>query len=286
MDAHHDNPPSPDLPRAVEEKLTSFNPRTLDSTRWELARPRLLELTRATAPKTPMRAATVLSSACRFLSDVAPTGSCDVDELLTEAKVAGWSHRMRADGMDDGTLANHLGRMNGLLRAKAGHGPVESDPSQRRNRRPPYDPEELLALAEKLAPADPPAAAAIVAGAGAALLVPDVDGAAVAADATGVAIVTAAGERKSLTPRWSELASRLSDVTIDRSAWNRARAAADAEPLNHQRVHLTWAVDALGTDRSLRELVDDTGLGRLTLDSAVRHLPPVDTATRNQLLRG
>jgi hypothetical protein len=286
MDATHDTPPVHQLPADVEAKLSSFRPTTLERARFASARTRLLELARATAPETPLKAGTLLSSACRFLADVAPTCSCDVDDLLTEANVARWSHRARRDGMDDGTLANHLGRLNRLLRAKSGHGPVEPKRASRRDRRPPYRPSELVALAEALAVTDPAAASAVTAGAGAGVVVPNLAGATINADPSDVVVITAGGERKLLTPRWHQLAARLDGTTMDRAAWVRARTTVDGEPLNSRRIHLTWVVDALDASRPLRNVLDETGLRYTTVDDALRHLPQADAATAGRLLRG
>lgn len=63
----------------------------------------------------------LLATACRFVADETALGrACDVDVLFTEARVAEWSHRQKANGANLGTLQNDIGRLHRLVRVRGG----------------------------------------------------------------------------------------------------------------------------------------------------------------------
>jgi hypothetical protein len=284
MDAplHPNNDPS-----NIEAAIASYRPNCLDPTLATQALPRLRELVRATKPRSLMDATCQLSSGCRFLADVSDGTSCDVDELLTEEQVSRWSYSWKASGRPGGTLSNHLGRLNRLLRAKAGHAAQPHTARQQRDRRTPHDIDDLFLLGHTLAATDPAAAASILAGAGAGVVVPEVVGVTCRTD--GMALIGADMTMHEICESWQDLAKQLAGVTIDEEAWQRARNHASATafgPLDYRRLRLTWVLTVLNRDEPLAATLATTGLGRTRLDGARAHLPELDAETVTDLLRG
>ncbi|MCY7380061.1 MAG: hypothetical protein LH467_12090, partial [Gemmatimonadaceae bacterium] len=62
----------------------------------------------------------MMSSAARFLADVAPPDLLDVDRWMVEAEVTAWAHVQHREQMPSGTLSNHLQRLRRMLRVRRG----------------------------------------------------------------------------------------------------------------------------------------------------------------------
>jgi|GEM_PF-3709688 hypothetical protein len=287
MDITH-APQNPTLDPDIQQAIDGYRPKLLNATQAAQALPRMRHHVSQSAPPTPHEARNRLISLSRLLADVAPPDSCDVDALLTEHSVSVWSHRQAATGGAPNTLKNHLARLNHLLRAKAGARPAlprEPRPSPHRDI---YDPDAVLALGWELILSDPPAAASVLAGGGAGIVVPDVLGSHIGAVDRSLVLQTLDGST-GIAPAWIDLAHRLIGVSINQAAWNRARRHATAGPLgelSHHKLRLTWAVALIESAPNAATALRRRGLGDRAIDAAVPHLDTPSPSKRDQLLRG
>lgn len=277
-----------DTAAAVALTIETYRPKSLSGTQAAQALPRLRDLVRGVEPRTTIDAGCLLSSACCYVAEMAESEGVDVDALLTEEGVSRWSYAWRQSGRSDGTLANHLGRLNRLLRAKAGHAPISSRRAELTTSRPPYPLEALTSFAGGLAATDPAAAAAVVAGAAAGVVVPEVSGSTFRQLNGGGVVITVDGVAHVVVGAWREIALGLLDISVDGDAWARARAAAapDLGCLDSRRLRTTWTNTVLSEPRPLAEVLRNTQWGRRTLDAARPHLPVMSGAVVAGLLRG
>ena len=103
-----------DIKYFVEHKYQS---KVLIEEQRERFGPRLRELVLAMQPSSIVDARAALGTAVVFLAGV-DIGDSTVDDLLTDANVASWTAGLLRQGTPIGTVENHIGRLERLLRAK------------------------------------------------------------------------------------------------------------------------------------------------------------------------
>ena len=282
MATHTPSSKSPKLV-AVEQQVAAYGTVSLSDVQATELLPGLRRLVLDADPSSPEDARVLLSSACRFLADVAPESGGVLAGLLTEAKVARWSHVQKDAGMNVGTLKNHLARLGRLIRVSNGLPARMRTRSTGKDPEPPLEMGELSGLVECL---DADVAAALVVGAGAGLVVPDSIDATVACD--GTRVVTSDGTEHVVLDSWVPAARRVAGVTVTRDGWNRARAVAKRHEiaLTADRLRLTWTVAVLGLPVSVGVLISSLGLTRRVLDRALPHLGSLPADTAAGWLRG
>ncbi|GBE23198.1 hypothetical protein BMS3Bbin01_02582 [bacterium BMS3Bbin01] len=277
--------PSSKTPKlvAIERRVATYESVLLSDVQAAELLPALRALVLDADPSSAADAAATLSSACRFLADVAPDVGGDLAVLLTEERVARWSHAQKRAGMNEGTLKNHLSRLARLVRVKGGLPARMQIRSTKKAADPPLDMVGLLGLVDGL---DADAVAAVVAGAGAGLVVPDAVGATVAVD--GTRIVDAEGGEHVVLDPWVAAARAVAGVTVSRAGWGRAMTAAkrDGIALSADRLRLTWTVSLLGLEVPVGLLIPRFGLTRRAVDKAVAHLGSLPAGTAAGWLRG
>ena len=276
------------LPDDIRTYLDAYQTRLLSPTQADAVLPTLRELVAAVPPTSRQDAKVLTSSACRFLADVSRDRECDLDGLLTDVEVARWSHEQKAGAMPDGTLANHLGRLECLLRVRRGlpgRIAVRGDRSQPEA---PYSAAEVAALlAAAFAAGDGPGAT-VVALLGAGIAVPDSVGSRLRSEEGTVWCVTADGAVRTVVAAVAALV-RLSPLPPAADGdWTLARRAADEAGLSLSvtRGRQTWRVLSLCEDRPVADIMRATGIGAKALDAARPHLPAVPASVVDALLRG
>ncbi len=274
------------LPPAVEARIDLYaRPARLDAAVVAPVLPRLKELTRLAAPKTPEEAKGLLSAGCRLIADTYdPTaGPIDLHAVLREDVVARWSHAAQRSGMAPGSIANYLRFLNRLVRASNGLPPRTRSKRTVRAERPVLASGQLLDLAHQCTADDRPAAAALVAAAGAGVLA---DSTPVTVDATDTPVVVQDDRAAPVSAPWRNAAAALHGVTADPAAWRRLRAAATAAglDLSGHALRLRWALDAASEVKTPQEAL--SAMSRSLLDAAIPHLAPTDGEAARVALRG
>lgn len=276
------------LPDEVKTYLDGYQTRLLNPTQAEALLPELRRLVAAVPPTSRQDAKVLMSSACRFLAEVSRNRDGDLAGLLTDVEVARWSHVQKAGSMSDGTLANHLGRLQRLLRVRRGlPGRIavrgESCPPE-----PPYSPGEVAALVAAGFGAGDGAGAVVVALLGAGVAIPDSVGSRLGVEDGRLRCVTADGTLRTVVAAVAALTPSQSASSTTTDDWQLARQAADEAglTLSVNRGRQTWRVLSLCEDRPVADIMRATGIGAKALDATRPHLPAVPASTVDALLRG
>ena len=276
------------LPDAIRIYLDGYQTRLLRPTQAEALLPELRRLVAAVPPTSRQDAKVLMSSACRFLADVSRDRDGDLDALLTDVEVARWSHMQKAGSMPDGTLANHLGRLQRLLRVRQGLPGRIAVRGEGRSPEPPYSPGEAAALVAAGFGAGSGPGAAVVALLGAGVAVPDSVGSRLSVEDGRLRCMTADGTVRTVVAAVAALAPSESASSTTKDDWQLARQAADEAglTLSVNRGRQTWRVLSLCEDRPVADIMRATGIGAKALDATRPHLPAVPASAVDALLRG
>lgn len=106
---------------SIDARIARYKPKSLTAKQAAAVLSAIKDLVRRADLSSWGDARVLLATACRFVADGAARGhACDVDVLFTEARVAEWSHREKANGANLGTLQNDIGRLHRLVRVHNG----------------------------------------------------------------------------------------------------------------------------------------------------------------------
>lgn len=276
------------LPDDIRTYLDGYRTKLLSPAQAEAVLPALRMLVAAVPPTRREDAKGLMSSACRFLADVSCDRPCDLDLLLTDAEVASWSHVQKAGQMSDGTLANHLGRLECLLRVRRGLPGRIAVRGAGTQPEPPYSLDEMAALVAAAFGAGDGPGAAVVALLGAGVAVPDSVGARLAVDDAALRCLTADGVGRTVVAAIAALVPSHLGSSTSKDDWQLARRAADHAGLvlSVNRGRQTWRVLSLREARPVAQIMRTADLGDKALNAALPHLPPVAASVADTLLRG
>src|SRR5665811_9959 len=176
------------------------------------------------------------------IRDRAPMGPFGDAFLLSEKRVAEWSHRSLRGGANPGTVSNRVGLLRRLVRILDGLPERMRVQGRAVERLSPLTLADFVVLREACSD---DAWRVIVAGAAAGSVVPHVVGGDFSW--TGLGILFPSAETRLVLPKWVYEASSLSAVPIRRDHWFEARATASRVgiELTAQRLTRTYAVEAL-----------------------------------------
>lgn len=257
----------PNLPttetETVHDRVERYRSKIVPAQLWERYADDLKALVLASRPSSAEDAKSILATASVFIVD-STNGDrrLTFDELFSEVEVAAYCRRFERTKGRTKTYDNHRGRLNRLLRAKKGVPPQIRSARAGRVEPPPYTEAELRSVVEgALGHGDRTAAHVVALGAGAGRV-----GRAAYRTSTMPVLTSPVGQ----------LGFRAGEpVTVDASAWQRARRHAEQAgvDLTQRRLEITWAAALVSSPaRSLARVVQDNGLSRRLLENTIRAL--------------
>jgi hypothetical protein len=271
---------------SIRQAVNAYRPKVLSPEVAEQVLPRLRELTLLASPRDLKDATNLLGSGCRLIADTFRDHGSEVDKLMTEHRVALWSHQ-QTSGMNKHTMRNHLTHLGHLVRAAKGEHPRRASHVER-PLRPVYDVDALIALASSLTSADAGAAAVLLAAAGAGLVPAKSTGGTIRS--TGAtAWVSIDGIDAPVEPAWVGVAAQLDGADIDDRAWRRGSAAAARTAvgaLDRHTVDRTWVLSRLKRGGPAGEVLRVLGRGYDAVSDAVCLLPEASDVEIRRRLRG
>ena len=287
------NSPAPSSPLPVVSAeivaaLAAYVPELLNAAQTLSGLADLRELVARCEPVSVVDALVMMSSASRFLADVAPPDVLDIYRWIIEAEVTAWAHVQHRGPMPSATLSNHLQRLRRMLRVRRGLPARMNVHNVAAPRRAPMSPTDRSTLEQQLTVLGGPVAAAYVTGVGAGAVGAVAEQAMIIVTCGVAEVVMRDGTVLHVVAALQSMACALAGVVVEECSWSEVRGQATrlGVQVDKEIAVTTHAVLALSEAADLVSISRRHRITRRLIDRAVPCLALPDTAAIRAMLRG
>ncbi len=230
----------------------------------------------------------MMSSAARYLADVAPSDVLDVDRWIVEADITAWAHVKHREQMPLGTLSNHLQRLRRMLRVRRGLPARMSVRNVPTIERPPMTTTDRWTLELLMSSLGGSTAAAYVTGVGAGAVGTAAEDAMIVITGGVADVVMRDGTARRVVDALQPVANALADATVEEYSWSDVRGhASDLGILIDKEIAMsTHVVLALSEAADLVSIVRRHRITQKLIERAVPFLELPASEDIRTMLRG